>query len=116
MGFRTLLIGTAVILLAAQARTDTADEVEHSVRTIQAAFDKGDTNKLRGLMTEDHVSTLTYARFASAAELLKALPDFRFSEYRISELKVKALTREAALASHLATIKGTYKGREVPSP
>jgi len=116
MGLRTLLIATAVMLLAVQARADTAGEVERSVRSIQAAFDKGDADTLRGLMTEDHVSTLTYAHFSNATELLKALSDYKFSEYKISELKVKALTTDIALASRQATIEGTYKGREVPSP
>jgi hypothetical protein len=37
-----------------------ADEVERSVRSIQAAFDKGDRETLRELMTEDHVSIMTY--------------------------------------------------------
>jgi hypothetical protein len=93
-----------------------ADEVQRSVRSIQAAFDKGDRETLRGLMTEDHVSILTYAHSSNAGELLKSLPDYNFSEYKISEQRVKFLTRAVALASHHATIKGTYKGNAVPSP
>src|SRR5262249_59599667 len=94
---------------------DTAEEVERSVHAIQAAFNKGDVETLKGLMTEDHVSILTYAQISSAAELLKGLGDFKFSEYKISELKVKAVTKDVAIASHQATIKGTYKGKEVLS-
>ena len=90
--------------------------VERSVRSIQAAFDEGDADTLRGLMTDDHVSTMTYARFSSADELLKALSDYKFSRYEFSELKAHLLTPDVALAWHQATIKGTYKGREVPSP
>jgi uncharacterized protein (TIGR02246 family) len=93
-----------------------AEQVGRSVQTIQAAFNRGDADTLRGLMSEDHVSTLTYARLSNAAELLKALSAFKFSEYKISELKVKVFTTDVALASHQATIKGTYKGRAVPSP
>jgi ketosteroid isomerase-like protein len=116
MGLRALLIATVVILLAVPAGADTADEGERAVRAIQAAFDQGDVETLRGLMTEDHVSTLTYAHFSNAAELLKALADYQFSEYKISALRVKPLTQDVALASHHATITGTYQGREVPSP
>src|SRR5262245_64176692 len=108
MGLRTLLIATAVVLFAVQAGADTAEEVERSVRSIQAAFDRGDVETLRGLMTEDHVSTLAYAHFSNAAELLKALSDYKFSEYKIGELQVKPLTQDVALASHHATINGTY--------
>jgi hypothetical protein len=56
MGLRDLLIGTAVLLLAVQVRADTAEEVERSVQTIQKAFDKGDVDTVKGLMTKDHVA------------------------------------------------------------
>ena len=116
MRWPSLLIGTVALLLAGQARADTADEVKRSVHAIQTAFNKGDVDTLKGLMTEDHVSVLSYAQISGAAELLRALGDFKFTEYRISELKVRNVTRDVALVSHQATIKGTYRGREVPSP
>jgi uncharacterized protein (TIGR02246 family) len=116
MGLRSLLLGTAVILLAVQARADTAEEVERSVRAIQKAFNKGDVDTLKRLMTEDHMATLTYARFSNTADQLKVLAEFKFSEYKIEGLKVKVLTKDAALASFQAAIKGTYKGKAVPSP
>jgi uncharacterized protein (TIGR02246 family) len=115
MGLRSLLIGTAVLLLAVQARADTSEEVERSVRTIQKAFNEGDVDTLKRLMTKDHVTILTYARFANTADQLKVLSDFKFSEYKIDGLKVKALTKDVALVSYQAAIKGTYKGKEVPS-
>ena len=116
MGLRCLLIGTAILLLAVQARADTVKEVERAVRTIQTAFNKGDVDTLKGLMTKDLTTTLTYARFSSAADQLKVLSDWKFSEYKIDGLKVKPLTKDVALVSYSATIKGTYKGKQVPSP
>ena len=116
MGLRCLLIGTSILLLAVQARADTAEEVEDAVRTIQRAFNKGDVETLKGLMTEDLTTILTYARFSSAADQLKVLSDWKFSEYKIDGLKVKPLTKDVALVSYSATIKGTYKGKQVPSP
>jgi ketosteroid isomerase-like protein len=116
MGLRPLLIGATVILFGGQARADTAEEVERSVRTIQTAFNKGEVNTLKGLMTEDHVTILTYARFSNAADQLKVLAEFKFTEYKMTGLKVKALTKDVALASYQASIKGTYKAKEVPSP
>lgn len=70
-----------------------ADEVERSVRSIQAAFDKGKRETLRGLMTEDHVSIMTYTHSSNAAELLKSISDYNFSEYKISEQRVNPLLR-----------------------
>jgi predicted lipid-binding transport protein (Tim44 family) len=110
------LIGTAIVLLGAGARADTVTEVEQAVHTVQTAFDKGDVEVLRGLMASDHVTTLTYARFSNAADQLKVLSDFKFSKYDISDLEVKPLTDDVAVASYRAAITGTYKGKRVPSP
>jgi uncharacterized protein (TIGR02246 family) len=116
MGLRSLLIGTVVMLLAVQAKADTAEDVERAVRTIQTAFNKGDVDALKRLMTEDHVTILTYAQFSNTADQLQVLADWKFTEYKMEGLKVKALTKDVALVSSQATIKGTYKGKEVPSP
>ena len=116
MELRHLLIGTAVLLLAVQVRADTAEEVERSVRSIQTAFNKGDVDTLKGLMTKDHVAILSYARFSSAADQLKVLSQWKFSEYKVDGLKTKPVTSDVALVAYQATIKGTYKGKEVPSP
>jgi predicted lipid-binding transport protein (Tim44 family) len=56
------LIEIAILLLAVQASADTAEEVEAAVRAIQRAFKKGDVDTLKGLMTEDLTTILTYAR------------------------------------------------------
>ena len=116
MRSRSLLIGTAVFALALQARADTVDEVERLVRTIKTVFDNGDVDTLKRLMTQDHMATLSYAQFSNRADQLKVLTEFKISSYEIEGLKVKALTDGAALASFRASIKGTYKGKEVPSP
>jgi uncharacterized protein (TIGR02246 family) len=116
MGLRSFLIGTAALLLAVQARADTADEVERARQTIQTAFNKGDVDTLKSLMTEDLITTLAYARFTDRADLLKVLGELKISEYKMDGLKVKTLTNDVALTSYRATIKGTYKGKAVPSP
>jgi len=116
MGLRSFLIGTAVLLLAVQARADTADEVERARQTIQTAFNKGDVDTLKSLMTEDLMTTLAYARFTNRADLLKVLGELKISEYKMDGLKVKTLTNDVALTSYRATIKGTYNGKAVPSP
>jgi len=97
-------------------RADTAEEVERSAQAIQTAFNKDDVDSLKQLMTEDHMTTVTYAGFSSAADQLKVLSDWKFSEYKIDELKVKTLAKDVALVSYQATIKGTYQGKAVSSP
>ena len=61
MGKRFLLLGTAMILLATKSRADTAPEVERSVRTIQAAFNRGDVQRL--VSHADEIRLGTHARY-----------------------------------------------------
>jgi uncharacterized protein (TIGR02246 family) len=115
MGLQALLTG-AVVLFAADTEAGLAQEVERAVQAVQAAFNRGGGEALKGLMTEDHVTILTYAQFANAADQLRVLSSWRCSEYKIAGVRVKALTRDVALVSYRATIKGTYQGKDVPSP
>jgi uncharacterized protein (TIGR02246 family) len=116
MGLQALMIAAVAVLPSADAGGDVAKEVEGAVRAVQAAFNKGDARTLKRLMTEDHLTILTYARFSTAAGQLKVLSAWKLSEYKMSGLEVRALTKDVALASYRATIKGTYKGKDVPSP
>jgi ketosteroid isomerase-like protein len=103
-------------LLAADAKGDVAAEVERAVQAVQTAFNRGDVDAVRELLTADHVTLLSYAHFWNAADQLKVLSAFRFSEYKIDGLRVKALAGEVAQVTYRATIKGTYAGKAVPSP
>jgi ketosteroid isomerase-like protein len=116
MGLQAFLIVAMAVLASRHYQEDVAKEVETAVHAIQTAFNKGDVDTLKYLMSDDLVTILTYAHFSNAADQLKALSDWKFSEYKIDELKVKVLTRDVALASYKAAIKGTYQGKEVPSP
>jgi uncharacterized protein (TIGR02246 family) len=116
MGLNPLVIVAVATMSAGDTPKDVAKEVEAAVQAIQTAFNKGDVDTVKRLMAPDHVSTLTYARFSNAADQLKVLSDWKFSQYQIDELKVRALTRDAALVLYDATIKGTYQGKDVPSP
>ena len=58
----------------------------------------------------------TDLRASARADLLKVLGELKISEYKMDGLKVKTLTKDVALTSYRATIKGTYKGKAVPSP
>src|SRR5262249_24977174 len=116
MRLPALLTAIAMVVPTVHVRADVAQEVERAVRTVQTAFNKGDVDTLKKLITADHTTILTYARFTNAADQLKVLADFKFAEYKIEGLKVKVLTKDVALVTYRATIKGTYQGKEVPSP
>src|SRR5262245_25607479 len=99
MTLHLLVAATAAALFVADSKDDLAKELEPAVRTIQAAFNKGDVATLRRLMTEDHVTILSYAQFSSAADQLRVLSDWKFSAYEIDGLAFKALGKDVALVS-----------------
>jgi ketosteroid isomerase-like protein len=116
MGLQTWGILAMAMLSTGDTHEGVAKDVEGAVHAIQTAFNNGDVDTLKRLMTEDHVTILTYARYSNAADQLKDLSDWKFSAYKIDGLRVNALTSDVALVWHQATIKGTYRGKEVPSP
>jgi hypothetical protein len=116
MRLQSMLMAAALLLPAANADDDPAQVVEQSVRSLATAYDQADAESLKRLMTKDHETTLTYARFSNRADQLKVLADFKIIDYKIEGLQVKMLAKDAALATYRAAINGTYKGERVPSP
>ena len=116
MGLYALLIVTAGVIAAPDETPDVARDLERAVRTIQTAFNKGDVDTLRVLMTDDHLTVLTYAHFSNREDQLKVLSDFQFADYQIDGLQVRGLTETVAVVTYRATIRRTYGKRKVPSP
>jgi uncharacterized protein (TIGR02246 family) len=116
MGLQPLVIVALAALSTGDTQQAVTKEVEEAVHAIQTAFNKGDAATLKQLMMPDIVVILPYARFSSAADQLKVLSHWKYSDYKIEGLQVKALTKDVALVVYRATIKGTYKGEAVPSP
>lgn len=107
-----LIVVTSLALGAADAGP--AEEVTAAVQALEAAFNKGDADAVKALMTADHFSLTSYAKFAGVEELLKALPDYKIADRQLSKVEVRPVTADVALAYYRSVIKGTYKGAELP--
>ncbi len=116
MRLQLAFTGIALLLSGVTLQEDTAQTIEQSVHAVQTAFNQGDVESLKRLMTKDHETTLTYARFSNAAEQLKVANDFKLIDYKIEGLEVKMLGNDCALVTYRADVNGTYKGKKVPSP
>jgi len=102
----------AVLLLGAD---DPSRDVEKAMNALNEAFQKGDADAVKRLMTDDHVAvTAAYGGPQDRAEQLKTLPDLKLSEYAAAKTKVLPLGKDAALVTYELTLKGTYKGKDVP--
>jgi uncharacterized protein (TIGR02246 family) len=111
----TTLVAFAALLAPADARDDAARAVEKAVHALKTAWDKGDADAVKSLMTEDHVCITRETQSSTRDDLLKALPDFKYTDRQISDLKVTIVSRDTALVTLKAVTKGTYKGKPMTS-
>lgn len=108
----------AVLMAPAAARADdaAADEVSAAINKLNQAFEKGDADALRRLMTPDKVAvTGYYGGPVTRDEQIKSLAELKLSEYRPGKMTIKLLGKEAALVSYELGMKGTFKGKPLPA-
>lgn len=113
-----LLLAAAVgLFLTSAARADDAAtrmEVEKAIKALNEAFAKNDAAAIKKLITEDHVGiTPYYDGMYNVADQLKSLPEFKVSEYAVSQQKITFLTKDVALVTYQLKQKGTFKGKEL---
>jgi uncharacterized protein (TIGR02246 family) len=106
-----LLVLTASLLIAADAKDDAVKEVEKAITVLNKAFEKGDAEALKALMTDDHVAITPSAGVETLAQQLKDLPHLKITEYVQGKLTVKLLSKDVALVTYPLTLKGTFKGK-----
>src|SRR5262249_25417629 len=114
---RTTLAVLAVGLLlgADTPKDDPAKDVEKAITTLNEAFQKRDATAIKPLLTEDHVAvTVYYSGPQKVSDQIASLPDLKLTEYSPGKLQVTLLGKEAALVTYELTMKGTFKGKEVP--
>jgi ketosteroid isomerase-like protein len=107
----------AGLLLATSSHADdrAASEVEKAINTLNEAFTKGQADTIKALMTADHVSvTPYYGGPVSRDQQVKGVADYKLTEYTPARMKVTMLGKDAALVTYALTMKGTYKGKELP--
>lgn len=114
---RCLLILAAMLTVAAAAAQDAAlKDVEKAMNALNDAFKNRDADKIQRLITDNHVAiTSYYGGPQNKAEQLKTLPDLKMSEYSSTDVKVTLLDKDTALVTYALTLKGTYKGKELPA-
>jgi ketosteroid isomerase-like protein len=112
-----LLLLTTSFLLGATARAaEPAKDVEKALRALNDAFKNSDLAAIGRLMTDNHVAvTPYYGGPLSKAEQLKVQPDFKLTEYGMGDVKITFLSKDVALVSYPLTLKGTFKGKAVPT-
>ena len=109
-------IAVGFLLGVAQAGEDPAmREVKQGLAALNDAFEKGDSASVKKLMTDDHIAvTPYYGGPVKRAEQLSSLPHLKLTEYTAGAVQVHLLGRDIALVSYPLTMKGTFRGQDVP--
>jgi hypothetical protein len=117
MKTKLLLMLSVGLLLGADAPKDgPVKEIEQAMRALNEAFTKQDPVAIGKLVTENHQAITAYYGGVQNREVqMKTLPDLKMSEYQMSDVKVTMLSKETAVMTYALTLKGTYKGKELPS-
>ncbi|MFC5006915.1 nuclear transport factor 2 family protein [Dactylosporangium cerinum] len=89
-------------------------ELAAAVAELRTAFVEHDRDKVAGLVTDNHVSIMSYARFDGRTQLLDHFDDFAFRSLPTEDLTTTPLGPDGALVSFRSTLDGTYAGRPVP--
>jgi uncharacterized protein (TIGR02246 family) len=105
-----VLLGLATSALAA----DATDQVEQAVRELQSAWNEGDRDKVVSLVSEDHVSILSYAQFNDRQDLIEHMKSYAFTRYEMSDLKAIQFAPDTVLVMYRGTLVGTFEGEPVP--
>ena len=112
-----LLILGVSFLIAADAPGDavTAKKVQDFLQTLNNAYIKKDLDTMKRLMTDDHLAILASGVRQTKAEHLKTLPDLQLTEYTMHEVKTTQPAKGVVIVTYRGSIKGTYKGKELPA-
>ena len=110
-----LLLAIGLVVGADALRADNATEVaaiNAASKALDDAFEAQDAEKIRSLMTPDHLAITSYFdKPMSFDEVLAALDDLKMDQTITSGVVVTLLGPDAAIRTFIADMKGTYKGK-----
>ncbi|MCE9564778.1 MAG: nuclear transport factor 2 family protein [Planctomycetes bacterium] len=112
---RLLLTAFVTAACSSAFADDTEKDVGKAITVLNDAFKVADPEKIKVLLTEDHLSVTSWGGTQTREQSLKTLPDLKIKEYAAGKLKIMVLGPDAALVTYPLGLKGTYKGKELPA-
>ena len=109
-----ILLGTSFEARAADA--DAVAAVNASSNALDAAFEKQDAETIKALMTPDHITVTPYYDGPQTVEdQIASLSEFDWQQTIVGDVDVAILSPDVALRTFTADLKGTFKGKKLPS-
>ena len=117
---RSLAMFSLVILTIAVASKALAGDAEtiEAINASSNALDKAFEQKaaIKALMTPDHISVTPYYDGPQTTDdQIASLPELKWDQRIVSNVKVSLLGDDAALRIFTADLKGSFKGKPLPA-
>ena len=94
----------------------TIEAIDNAAAELDEAFETGDAETIKSLMTPDHVAvTPYYGGPQSVAEQIASLGDFEYAQTDAVEPTVTLLGPDVAIRTGIVELKGSYKGKPLPA-
>ena len=90
--------------------------VARLLKTLNEAFEKGDTQALNNLMTDDKLAiTPYYDGPQNKEQQINSLADFKFTGFSPGKRTTTKVSKDVLLITYPLTQTGTFKGRPLPA-
>ena len=96
---------------------ETIAAINAASAALDDAFERQSAEDIKRMMTADHVAvTPYYGAPQSAAEQIASLPELKYKQTNIGDVKVDVLGPDTGMRTFTARLDGTYQGKPIPSP
>ena len=111
---RLLSLAAMLLLCSAFAQTTKTEQgVEHDIVTLERRLWNGDANDVSKLEADDY-EIIKHAHRYHRADDEAAAKDVKFVLTSMDDVRVKMIRPDVALLTYHATLKGTFRGTEMP--
>jgi hypothetical protein len=114
--FSLVILTIAVASKALAGDAETIEAINASSNALDKAFEQNDKAAIKGLMTPDHISVTPYYDGPQTTDdQIASLPELKWDQRIVNNVKVSLLGDDAALRTFTADLKGSFKGKPLPA-
>ena len=114
--FSLVILTIAVASKALAGDAETIEAINASSNALDKAFEQNDKAAIKALMTPDHISvTPYYDRPQTTDDQIASLPELKWDQRIVNNVKVSLLGDDAARRTFTADLKGSFKGKPLPA-
>jgi ketosteroid isomerase-like protein len=114
--FCLIIVATAALSQAVAGEAETIEAINASSNALDKAFEQNDKAAIKALMTPDHISVTPYYDGPQTTDdQIASLPELKWEQKIVGGVQVSLLGDDAALRTFTADLKGSFKGKPLPT-